>query len=227
MTSTTCSSSSASRTSRTTRSHDNIVYIVDSKGPDCGTAHCEPGYAVPIDERPRLEDGARPERPHGRDLSNRARRGDDNPVKTLNEIHQPDNIESTPTGLLLVTEDPGSSQQFAPTDTSDNATTGRLWFVPFTGSPQVVVKIDQSADGNVTDVGPLPTLDASIGNQGAWETTGIVDASAASVPVLFSSTSRHIPLGRESAGSRQLRAVGADFTFKREGGQLLLLRLPS
>ena len=48
--------------------------------------------------------------------------GDDTPVKTLNEIHQPDNIESTPTGLL-VTEDPGSSQQFAPTDTSASATT--------------------------------------------------------------------------------------------------------
>ena len=39
--------------------------------------------------------------------------GDDNPVKTLNEIHQPDNLETTPNGLL-VTEDPGSSQQFPP-----------------------------------------------------------------------------------------------------------------
>ena len=37
--------------------------------------------------------------------------GDDNPVKTLNEVHQPDNIETTANGLLL-TEDPGSSQQF-------------------------------------------------------------------------------------------------------------------
>ena len=32
--------------------------------------------------------------------------GDDNPVKTLAEVHQPDNIETTQTGLLL-TEDPG------------------------------------------------------------------------------------------------------------------------
>ncbi len=31
--------------------------------------------------------------------------GDDNPVKTLDEVHQPDNIETTQTGLL-VTEDP-------------------------------------------------------------------------------------------------------------------------
>ena len=33
--------------------------------------------------------------------------GDDNPVKTPNEIHQPDNLESTRNGIL-VTEDPGS-----------------------------------------------------------------------------------------------------------------------
>ena len=38
--------------------------------------------------------------------------GDDNPVKTPTEIHQPDNIESTRSGLLI-TEDPGSSQQYA------------------------------------------------------------------------------------------------------------------
>ncbi|MEK7426675.1 MAG: alkaline phosphatase PhoX, partial [Actinomycetota bacterium] len=37
--------------------------------------------------------------------------GDDNPVKTPGEIHQPDNLETTPNSLL-VTEDPGSSQQF-------------------------------------------------------------------------------------------------------------------
>jgi hypothetical protein len=30
--------------------------------------------------------------------------GDDNPVKTLNEVHQPDNIETTINGILL-TED--------------------------------------------------------------------------------------------------------------------------
>ena len=55
--------------------------------------------------------------------------GDDNPVKTLDEIHQPDNIESTPTGIL-VTEDPGSSQQFPAGSTDPNATTARLWWVP-------------------------------------------------------------------------------------------------
>ena len=77
--------------------------------------------------------------------------GDDNPVQTLNEIHQPDNIESTPNGIL-VTEDPGSSQQFPFGSTLPNATTARLWYVPFSGTPQVVVKVNQSADGGPTDV---------------------------------------------------------------------------
>ena len=89
--------------------------------------------------------------------------GDDNPVKTLAEVHQPDNIETTATGIFL-TEDPGSSQQFAATDTSTNATTARLWYVPFSGTPQVVAKVNQSADGGPTDVDGRP-----VGNQGAWE----------------------------------------------------------
>jgi hypothetical protein len=148
--------------------------------------------------------------------------GDDNPVKTLTEIHQPDNVESTATGLLL-TEDPGSSQQFAPTDTSANATTARLWYVPFSGAtPQVVVKIDQSADGGPTDVDGRPA-----GNLGAWETTGIVDASAAFGPGMFLINVQAHTLWIEKAdGDDNYAPPGPDFTYKREGGQLLLLRLP-
>ncbi len=148
--------------------------------------------------------------------------GDDNPVKTLTEIHQPDNVESTATGLL-VTEDPGSSQQFAPTDTSANATTARLWYVPFSGAtPQVVVKIDQSADGGPTDVDGRPA-----GNLGAWETTGIVDASAAFGPGMFLINVQSHTLWIEKAdGDDNYAPPGPDFTYKREGGQLLLLRLP-
>ena len=41
--------------------------------------------------------------------------GDDAPIKTLTEVRQPDNLETTPNGLYI-TEDPGSSQQFAPGD---------------------------------------------------------------------------------------------------------------
>ena len=105
--------------------------------------------------------------------------GDDYPVKTPTEVHQPDNIETTPTGLLL-TEDPGSSQQYPVGSTDPNATTARLWHVPFSGTPQVVAKVDQSADGGPTDVdGRAP------GNQGAWESSGIVKASKAFGPGAF------------------------------------------
>jgi hypothetical protein len=149
--------------------------------------------------------------------------GDDNPVKTLNEVHQPDNIETTLTGLLL-TEDPGSSQQFtAAQQMSDpNATTGRLWYVPFSGTAQVVAKIDQSADGGPTDVDGRPA-----GNWGAWETTGIVDASAAFGPGAFLINVQAHTLWVEKAdGEDNVAPAGPDFTYKREGGQLLLLRVP-
>ena len=46
--------------------------------------------------------------------------------------------------------------------------------MPFSGTPEVVARVDQSADGGPTDVdGRAP------GNWGAWESSGIVDASAA------------------------------------------------
>ena len=154
--------------------------------------------------------------------------GDNNPVKTLDEVHQPDNIETTATGLLL-TEDPGSSQQFVLADQGlPNATTGRLWYVPFSGTPQVVAKVDQSADGGPTDVGLPPGSTAlSIGNWGAWESSGIVDASAAFGPGAFLIDVQAHTLWVEKAdGEDNFGAVEPDFTYKREGGQLLLLRIP-
>jgi hypothetical protein len=156
--------------------------------------------------------------------------GDDNPVKTLGEIHQPDNIETTNTGLL-VTEDPGSSQQFALADQGlPNATTARLWYTPFSGAaPQVVARIDQSADGGPTDVGPAPTGNLSIGNWGAWETTGIVDASAAfGAGAYLINIQAHTLWVEKAPGPDTFIDANSDpdFTFKREGGQLLLIRIP-
>ena len=152
--------------------------------------------------------------------------GDDSPVKTLNEIHQPDNVESTPNGLL-VTEDPGSSQQFtAAQQASDptNATTARLWWIPFGGTPAVVVKVNQSADG---PTGPTDVDGRAAGNWGAWETSGIVDASAAFGPGAFLiDVQAHTLWVDKASGDDNFAPDGADFTFKREGGQLLLLRLP-
>jgi hypothetical protein len=149
--------------------------------------------------------------------------GDDNPVKTLNEVHQPDNIETTPNGLLL-TEDPGSSQQFPVGSADPNATTARLWHVPI-GNPagaEVVAKVDQSADGQGTDVdGRAP------GNQGAWESTGIVDASDALGPGAFLINVQAHTLWVEKAPGDDNNGDGQpDFTYKREGGQLALIRIP-
>jgi hypothetical protein len=159
--------------------------------------------------------------------------GDDAPVKTLNEIHQPDNIETTQTGLLL-TEDPGSSQQFPVNSTDPAATTARLWYVPFSGTAEVVVKIDQSADETMADQDPpdviLPgSMLNSPGNWGAWETSGIVDASAAFGPGAFLIDVQAHTFWVEKANGPDTfidANTDPDFTYKREGGQLLLIRIP-
>ena len=149
--------------------------------------------------------------------------GDDNPVKTLSEIHQPDNLETTANGSLLVTEDPGSSQQFTLPTSDPNATTARLWRVPLAGGlPEVVAKVDQSADEGPTDVDP-----AGPGNLGAWESSGVVDASAIFGPGMFLIDVQAHSLWIEKAdGPDVVAPAGPDWTFKREGGQLLLMKIP-
>ena len=157
--------------------------------------------------------------------------GDDSAVQTPGEIHQPDNVETTATGLL-VTEDPGGNNQFPANSADPNATTARLWYVPFSlpGSAQVVAKIDQSADAGPTDVGPAPTTDPSLGNWGSWETTGIVDASAAFGAGAYLINIQAHSLWIEKAPGPDTfidsETVNPDFTYKREGGQLLLIRIP-
>ena len=151
--------------------------------------------------------------------------GDDNPVQTLNEIHQPDNIETAANGIL-VAEDPGSSQQFPAGSTLPNATTARLWHVPFSGTgagtPSVVVRVDQTADGGPTDVDGRPN-----GNWGAWESSGIVDASDAFGPGAFLIDVQAHTLWVDKAPGEDNNSDGQpDFTYKREGGQLILLRIP-
>jgi hypothetical protein len=149
--------------------------------------------------------------------------GDDNPVKTPGEIHQPDNLESTRNGVL-VTEDPGSSQQFPVGSPDPAATTARLWWVPV-GNPagaEVAARVNQSADGGPTDVDGRPP-----GNQGAWESTGIVDASHAFGRDAFLINIQAHTLWIEKAPGDDNNGDGQpDFTYKREGGQLLLIRIP-
>jgi hypothetical protein len=155
--------------------------------------------------------------------------GDDHAVQTLGEIHQPDNLESTTTGLL-VTEDPGGNNQFSPTSTDPNTTPARLWYVSYDGASEVVAKVDQSADGGPTDLGPLPTTDPSIGNFGSWESSGIVDASAAFGKGTFLIDVQAHTLWVDKAPGPDTfidaETANPDFTYKREGGQLLLIRIP-
>jgi hypothetical protein len=196
--------------------HQNTVYVVDSGRGTAGIS--QPGRSTNGRVWKMEFD---PDDPKVVDSLSIMVEGDDNPVKTLSEIHQPDNIETTQTGLL-VTEDPGSSQQFPANSADANATTARLWYVPFTGTPQVVVKIDQSADGESTDVDGRPD-----GNLGAWETTGIVDASAAfGAGAFLINVQAHTLWVQKGPGTDNFPPEGPDFTFKREGGQLLLIRIP-
>ena len=195
---------------------ENVVYVVDSGRGTAGN----PGAGVSTNGRVwRME--LDPDDPTVVTSLSILVEGDDAAVKTLNEVHQPDNIESTASGILL-TEDPGSSQQFPFGSTDPNATTARLWYVPFSGTPQVVVKVDQSADGGPTDVDGR-----AAGNLGAWESTGIVDASAAFGPGAYLINVQAATLWVEKAPGDDNNGDGQpDFTYKRAGGQLLLLKIP-
>jgi hypothetical protein len=149
--------------------------------------------------------------------------GDDNPVKTPGEIHQPDNMETTANGSLLIQEDPGSSQQFPLPTVDPNATTARIWRVPLGGgSPEVVAKVDQSADEGPTDVDP-----SGPGALGAWESSGVVDVSEIFGPGMFLVDVQAGTLWIEMANGPDVVApAGPDWTFKRSGGQLLLMKIP-
>lgn len=144
--------------------------------------------------------------------------GDDNPVKTVGEIHQPDNLETTTNGLYI-TEDPGSAQQFdAAQQVSDaaRATTARLWQYKFAGGILgVVAKVDQSADEGPTDEDTSPTA----GRWGEWESTGVVDVSSVFGPGKFLINIQAHTLFVD-------QAPAASWTNKREGGQLLLITIP-
>jgi hypothetical protein len=145
--------------------------------------------------------------------------GDDAPVKALNEIHQPDNIESTARSLLI-TEDPGSSQQFPNGSNDPNATTARIWQYDLaTGTMRVAAKVNQSADEGPTDEDAVPVP----GNWGAWESSGVIDASSIFGPGAF--------LVDVQAGTlvidEETRVEGRNtLTYQRDGGQLGLLRIP-
>jgi hypothetical protein len=210
----------------------NVVYVVDSGR---GTAPVQP--PPPADPVPTFGPGLStngrvwkmvldPEDPKRVTSMSILIEGDDAPVKTIGEIHQPDNIEST-AKALYITEDPGSSQQFnfTPAQLADpNRTEARLWQYRLDGgATAVVAKVDQSADEGPTDVDA-----ASRGSLGAWESSGVVDASAAFGPGAFLVTVQaHSLWIAKAPGDDNVGPPGPDFTYKKEGGQLLLVRVPN
>jgi hypothetical protein len=141
--------------------------------------------------------------------------GDDAALQEPGEIHQPDNLETTPNGLYIQ-EDPAGSQQFPADSTDTKATTARIWRHALAGGGlTVVAKVDQSADEGPTDVDSTMTR----GALGSWESSGIVDASSVFGPGAFLVDVQAHTLWVE-------QAPGPGFTYKREGGQLLLFHLP-
>lgn len=117
-------------------------------------------------------------------------------------MHQPDNLETTGNSLLIQ-EDPGSHNQYTP----GTGTTARIWRYDLaTEMLSVVARVDQSAD--------------PAARWGAWESSGIVDASAAFGPGAF--------LVDVQAGTLIVdEEVRGTLTYQREGGQLLLIKIPS
>jgi hypothetical protein len=120
-------------------------------------------------------------------------------------IHQPDNVETTKRSLLIQ-EDPGAQNQYAPDNV--NGTSARIWRYDLnTRELTVVARVNQSAD-------PRARL-------GEWESSGIVDASAWLGPNRFLVDVQAHTVFVETTPS-PLPGVMS----KREGGQLLVLRIP-
>jgi hypothetical protein len=119
-------------------------------------------------------------------------------------IHQPDNLESTRRSLLIQ-EDPGSHNQYAPNDAT--GTTARIWRYDFeTGALTVIARVDQSLD--------------PAASQGAWESSGIVRAWGFGPDAFLVDVQAHtLHVDREEHPG--------GVNLKREGGQLLLLRDPN
>jgi hypothetical protein len=118
-------------------------------------------------------------------------------------IHNPDNVETTGNSILFQ-EDPGSQNQYAASNPA--GTTARVWRYDLgSGTLSVAAKVNQAGDPAAA--------------QGSWESSGIVDASDAFGPGAFLlDVQAHTILS-------DVQQIGT-LTFKRESGQLMLLRIP-
>jgi hypothetical protein len=130
-----------------------------------------------------------------------------------NSLHNPDNID-TSANSLMIQEDPGSHNTYLP----GAGPSARIWrYNLATGALSVVADVDQSLDPNA--------------REGNWESSGILDASAVFGPGAWLVNVQAHSLFVESevriiTDPTQNPPVTGPVTFKREGGQLLLLRVP-
>jgi hypothetical protein len=132
-------------------------------------------------------------------------------------IHQPDNVETTGNSLLIQ-EDPGGHNQFALADAAGVG--ARVWRYDLdSGELEAVLEVDQSLD-------ETPGYDVDTGaaaRRGAWESSGIIDASSIWGAGWF--------LLDVQAGSLILESTagtlgGLSVQLEREGGQLLRVKIP-
>ena len=124
-------------------------------------------------------------------------------------LHQPDNVETTPTALL-VTEDPGSHNQYSP----GQGPNSRLWrYTLSTGAFTPVAMVNQAQDPNA--------------RAGTWEVSGIVDASSVwGRGAFLLDVQAHSIFVETAPGPDLVPPPGPDWLYKREGGQLLAIRIP-
>jgi hypothetical protein len=114
----------------------------------------------------------------------------------------------------MIQEDPGSHNQFNP----GAGPAARIWRYDLdSGALTVVAEVDQSAD--------------PAAKEGTWESSGIVDASAVFGPGAWLVTVQAHTIFVESEtrtviDTSRTPPVTATLLFKREGGQLLLFKVP-
>jgi hypothetical protein len=121
--------------------------------------------------------------------------GDAAGYRNVNALHQPDNVETT-ANSILITEDPGGHNRFA------GATNARLWRYDLaTGQMTAVAVVSAATDD--------------------WESSGVVDASEYFGEGAFLINVQAHNVFIETAPLPAMPTV----TQKREGGQLLLIRI--
>jgi len=151
---------------------------------------------------------------------------------SINEIHQPDNVETTAAGNLLVTEDPSGNNQYS-LPAGAGKTTARLWNVPLgaadpDASKVPLLAVDQALDENAdASLGAVDMDAAAAARLGAWESSGIVNASAGfGADAFFLTIQAHSYWVAKAPGPDILGFPnGQDYVYKKEGGQLILLKL--